>query len=55
MVETRRFVIEVTVVDDQEPDERMQAAEDLHAALAEAKLPPWVFSVDFVDPAGAAE
>lgn len=50
----RRFVIEVSIDDEHEPDEPLQAAEDLHDALANATLPPWVFSVDGVDPAGEA-
>lgn len=52
-METRRFVIEVSV-EESEPDEPMQAALDLHDALTNAVLPPWVFSVDDVEPAGAA-
>ena len=52
---TRRFVVELSVVDTAEPDEAMQAAEDLLDAFANAALPAWVFSVDGVDPAGPSE
>lgn len=46
---TRRFLLEASATDGA-PDDEADAADELLEALASSTLPPWVFSVDSLEP-----